>query len=59
MHNKRMAPYMDICKNVVSVGRLWWFENENGKRVKGVDNFAWFEFDANYESFTKFHGRQL
>jgi len=57
MHNKRMSPYMDICRNVVSVGRLWWFENEQGKKVKGVDNFVWFEFDANYEGFTKFHGR--
>jgi hypothetical protein len=57
MHNKRMSPYMSICQDVVSVGRLWWFENEDGKKVKGVDNFCWYKFDFNYEGFTRFHPR--
>jgi hypothetical protein len=57
MHNKRMSPYVDICSDIVSVGRLWWFENEEGKKVKGVDNFCWYKFDFNYEGFTRFHPR--
>jgi len=57
MHNKRMSPYIDICDTIQSVGRLWWFENEDGKKVKGVDNFAWFKFDFKYEGFTRFYGR--
>lgn len=59
MHNKRMSPYMDICSDVQSIGRLWWFENEKGKRIKGVDNFCWYKFNHKHEGFTKFHARQL
>lgn len=59
MHNKRMAEYMDICSDVQSIGRMWWFEDENGKRVKGVDNYAWYKFDHNYKGFTRFHTRQF
>jgi len=58
MHNKRMSPYIDFCKHIVSVGRLWWFEND-GKHIKGVDNYAWYNFDAKHEGFTKFHPRVL
>ena len=51
-HNKRMGPYMKRCKSFVSVGRLYWVDN----KVKGVDNYAWFEF-VNEEVETKFYGR--
>lgn len=27
-HNTYMAPYMKKCSNVVSIGRMYWFENE-------------------------------
>lgn len=57
MHNKRMSQYIDICSDIVSVGRLWWFENEDGKKVKGVDNFCWYKFDYNKVGFTRFHPR--
>jgi hypothetical protein len=57
VHNKRVSPYMDVCSDVVSVGRLWWFENEEGKKVKGVDNFVWIKLDHAYEGFTRFHAR--
>lgn len=43
MHNKYMAPYMERCELVLSVGRLCWF-HVNGKKVKGVDNYAWYKF---------------
>lgn len=60
MHNKRMAEYMDICSDVQSIGRMWWFEDEKtGKKVKGVDNYAWYKFDHRYQGFTKFHTRQF
>ena len=51
-HNKRMGSYMKRCKSFVSVGRLYWVENN----IKGVDNYAWFEF-VGKEVDTVFYGR--
>lgn len=59
MHNKRMSNYLDFCTDIVSVGRLYWFADEQGKNVKGVDNFVWFRFYTHNQGFTKFHPRQL
>lgn len=58
-HNKRMSPYLDFCTDIVSVGRLYWFADEKGKFVKGVDNFVWYKFDASKEVSPVFHPRQL
>lgn len=55
MHNKYMTPHMEKCELVLSVGRLCWFL-VNGKRVKGVDNYAWFKF-VDYKCDTVFKGR--
>lgn len=52
MHNKRMAPYMNRCRFIVSVGRLYWMDN----KIKGVDNYAWFKF-VNEQVETIFYGR--
>jgi len=41
MHVKYFSEYMDMCTQVHSIGRLCWFYKE-GKRVAGVDNYAWF-----------------
>lgn len=41
MHNKRMAPYMNNCTGVLSVGRLYWMKDSP---IRGVDNFAWYTF---------------
>lgn len=57
MFNKRMSVHMKKCSDVVAVGRLWWFLNENGKKVKGVDNFCWMRFDGCHEGKTHFYGR--
>jgi hypothetical protein len=54
--NKRMSDYMKQADKFVAVGRLWWFENEDGKKIKGVDNFAWIRF-TNAEQKTKFYSR--
>lgn len=56
IHNKRMSAYMDFCEFIVSVGRLYWFKEQP---IKGVDNFVWLCFDANYSGHTKFFGRVL
>lgn len=52
-HNKRMAPYMRKCSDILSVGRLYWMDN----KIKGVDNFAWFKFTDRLCYNTIFHGR--
>lgn len=55
IHNKRMAPYMEKCKKIVSVGRLYWQPN----KIKGVDNYVWLLFDYNNISYlTAFYGRR-
>ena len=53
MHNVRMGPYMKQCREVVSVGRMYWEPN----KVKGVDNFCWYLFDKGHKGFTEFVGR--
>jgi hypothetical protein len=56
LHNKYMSPHMTRCELVLSVGRLCWFPNAEGKMVKGVDNFCWYKF-VDYETNTTFKGR--
>jgi hypothetical protein len=38
-----MKPYMEKCTWVASIGRVKWIE---GSKATGVDNYAWFMFDA-------------
>lgn len=57
MFNKRMSVYMKKCSDVVAVGRLWWFENEQGKKIKGVDNFAFYKLYLEHNGPTVFHSR--
>ena len=54
MHNKRMAPHIDRCDKIVSVGRVKWFGNQSG-----MENSAWYLFDADFTDDTLFFGRQL
>ena len=56
LHNKYMTPYMKKCELVLSVGRLCWFPNDQGKMVKGVDNYCWYKF-VDYDTNTTFKGR--
>lgn len=55
MHNKRMSPYMRICRKVVSLGRVKWFEDS---KSSSTDNFAWYLFDPKGSGPTIFIGRQ-
>lgn len=53
-HNKRMGHYMRRCQTIVSVGRLWWLEDQP---VRGVDNFMWALFTNCETNNTRFVGR--
>lgn len=55
MHNKRFAPHIRKCRTIVSVGRLYWMEN----KVKGMDNYVWYEFDQRFLGSTTFYGRDV
>lgn len=52
--NKRMAPYMKVCKKVVPIGRVKWIE---GSTSSGTDDFAWFLFDLDNKAPTKLYPR--
>jgi hypothetical protein len=54
LHTKQAAPFMPMCSDVVSIGRLKWIENS---RHSGKDNFAWMLFDARHTGGALFHAR--
>lgn len=54
-HNARSAPHMARCTDIVSIGRVCWFE-ETG--VTGKSNYAWFRFHAQHTRGPIFHPRQ-
>jgi len=54
MHTKQSIPYMDLCTDIVSVGRLKWIPDTN---MSGKDNCAWYRFDKDKDAQTRFHGR--
>ena len=54
MHTKQAIPYLTKCVKIVSVGRVSWM----GNGVSGMDNCAWYLFDANNAAKTKFFGRK-
>jgi hypothetical protein len=53
--NKRSAPYLDQCTDIVAVGRVLWIE---GTTQTGKDNAAWYRFDTHHYGGPKFHGRK-
>ena len=54
MHTKQSAPYMQLCRKIVSVGRVKWVPNS---KMTGKDNAAWYLFDARGNGVTEFWGR--
>lgn len=44
MHTRQSAPYMKLCRQIVSVGRFKWIPDS---KMTGKDNAAWYLFDAN------------
>lgn len=57
-HNVRAAPFMAICSDVVSIGRIKWFAHT---KKSGKTNYAWYRFDARVvrNTGTVFHPRAL
>jgi len=43
MHTVQSKPHMEICRKIVSVGRVQWIE---GSGMSGKDNCCWYLFDA-------------
>lgn len=54
MHTRQAAPYMPLCRRIVSVGRLKWIE---GSPSTGKDSCCWYLFDQHIDTPTVFHGR--
>lgn len=54
MHTKQAAKHLEICRKIVSVGRVKWIEDSPGA---GKENCCWYLFDANTPGATDFHGR--
>lgn len=52
-HNIASAPYMGLCRDIVSVGRLKW---EPGSAHQSTDNCCWYLFAAGARPV--FHGRR-
>jgi hypothetical protein len=53
--NKRMAPYMKICKKVQPIGRVKWIEDS---KQSSTDDFAWYLFDSDFVGTTKLYARE-
>lgn len=55
MHTAQAAPHLEICRKIVSIGRVKWIE---GSKNSGMDNCCWYLFDRNsLGSTTEFVGR--
>ena len=54
MHTRQAAPYLPLCRKIVSVGRVKWIPDS---KHTGKDNCAWYLFDANASGPAQFIGR--
>jgi hypothetical protein len=41
MHTRQSAPYMRLCRKIVSVGRVKWIPDS---KMTGKDNCCWYMF---------------
>jgi hypothetical protein len=55
MHTSQAKQHLQICRKIVSVGRVKWIE---GSKNTGMENCCWYLFDANSSSTTEFIGRK-
>ena len=53
-HTKQSAPYMHLCKKIISVGQVKGIENSTNF---GKNNCAWYKFEKNCTYNTIFVGR--
>tara|TARA_R110002012_G_C11673164_1_gene613286 strand:+ start:2444 stop:3007 length:564 start_codon:yes stop_codon:yes gene_type:complete len=54
-HTVQAATYMEMCSDVVSIGRVRWFEDTD---AEGKINYAWYRFHAQHTRGPVFHPRQ-
>jgi hypothetical protein len=54
-HNLNAAPYIPMCSDVVSIGRIRWFDDTEHE---GKTNYAWYRFHAQHTRGPVFHPRQ-
>lgn len=54
MHTRQSAPFMHLCRKIVSVGRVKWIPDSP---FTGKDNCCWYLFDASAAAGTQFVGR--
>lgn len=54
-HNARAAPFISMCTDVVSIGRVRWFDDT---KHEGKANYAWYRFHAQHSRGPVFHPRQ-
>lgn len=52
-HNVYFSEVVHMCQKIVSVGRVSWMANG----VSGMENAAWYLFDAKWDGQTQFYGR--
>jgi hypothetical protein len=55
MHTRQAAPYLPLCRKIVSVGRVKWIPDS---AFTGKDNCAWYLFDARSAAPAVFVGRE-
>ena len=49
--NEHAPPFLDRCSNIVVIGRVIWMP---GTKTGGMENFAWYRFDAGFTGDTVF-----
>jgi len=54
MHTRQSAPYLPLCRKIVSVGRVKWIPDSP---FTGKDNCAWYLFDSSSDAPAQFVGR--
>jgi hypothetical protein len=52
--NKQAAPYLLACSDIVPIGRVKWFADSEHA---GMENYAWYRFDARHTAGPVFHWR--
>lgn len=55
MHTGQAKPHLEICRLIVSIGRVKWIE---GSKNSGMDNCCWYLFDVNGTGRPSFVGRE-
>ena len=52
MFTQQATPFLPACSDIVTIGRVKWF---SGSPNDGMDNFAWFRFDADHSDGPRLH----